>query len=208
MREKECGQCGCGGVGVAQGLGSQRGRTLLIVLALVLVVAGVGIFFKERSRAAEKAERQGGVVVQRAVAEPDARAAAKRERAGLEAQARQAEKEQEDVLVKSLKQFDDVMLRWDDASRIAGSTSRVALAQPVAVLQALHREASQLQAPPCLAQGKDAMVGGMRESVDAYLAFMLNSDKMGAFSAQSHFEAAAPLFLKYYDLRKTCPNPA
>lgn len=194
-----------------QSLARQRGNTVLIVIAVLVVAMVAVIFFKERSRADAKAEQQRVESVQRAEAvqaERTQQAAAQREREALQEQSRKAQQEASDVLGQSLKRFDDVVARWVDADKVAGSAARISLAQPVAALQALHREAGQLQAPPCLALGKDDLVQAMRESVDGYLAFMVNSAKLGNEFAQIHFAAAAPRFAKYRELRTACPAPS
>ena len=187
----------------------QRGNVLYLLIAAV-VVAAVLIFWKESGRAAAKAERQRIELVQRQEAESAERAreaAAQRERVALEEANRKAQQDERDVLIQALRRFDDVATRWDDANKVASSAARIALAQPVGVLQTLHREATQLQAPPCLALGKDDLVVAMRETVDGYIAFMRNTAKLGNEFAQIHFAAAAPRFVKYKEVRATCPVP-
>lgn len=194
----------------SKSLAHQRGHTVLIALVGVVVVIAVLIFFNERSRATAKAERQRIEAVQRQEAENAEKArvaAAQRERQALEEQAQKAEQAQRDVLVQALKKFDDVVVRFYDASRIAGSTSRIALAQPVATMQALHREASQIPAPPCLALGRDDLMAAMKEMVDGYIVFMQNPAKMGDELAGLHFKAAEPSIAKYRESRVACPVP-
>lgn len=184
----------------------QRGNVLYLLIAAV-VVAAVLIFWKESGRAAAKAERQRIELVQRQEAESAERAreaAAQRERVALEEANRKAQQDERDVLIQALRRFDDVATR---ANKVASSAARIALAQPVGVLQTLHREATQLQAPPCLALGKDDLVVAMRETVDGYIAFMRNTAKLGNEYAQIHFAAAAPRFVKYKEVRATCPVP-
>ena len=183
---------------------------MLIVIAIAVALLAGLIFFKERNRAAAKVEQQRIEAVQRAEVERVEReraAAAQRERDALQAQALKAQEVERDALAQALRRFDDVVARWTDADRVAGSAARISLAQPVAVLQALHREAGQLQAPPCLVLGKDDLVVAMRETVDGYLAFMLNELKLGGEAARLHNAAAAPRFAKYRELRAACPVP-
>lgn len=189
-----------------QGLARQRGNTILIVLAVVVALMAVLIFTKERSRAAAKAEQQRiEVEAEKTLREQEAKA--QRERAALEDQARKAQQEQRDAYAQALKRFDDVVIRFNDANKVAGSTSRIALAQPVATMQAVHREASQLPAPPCLALGKEDLVSGMKDMVDGFLIFMQNPAKLGEELAQIHFKAADPKIVRYRDLRAACPAP-
>lgn len=191
-------------------LHQQRGASVLAVLAAVVVVVVGLVVYKERERSAAKAERQRLELVQRQEAERAQRereAALQREREALQAQAHKAEQEKRDLLASSLKQFDDVALRFDDASRIASSTGRISLAQPVSVLQSIHREAAQLSEPPCLAVGKGELVDGMKETVDAYIAFMQNRDKIGDILAAAHFEKAQKSLDRYRAARAACPAP-
>lgn len=193
-----------------QGLARQRGNTILIILVVVVGLMALFIFNKERSRAAAKAEQQRIETVQReeaAKALREQEAKAQSERVAIEDQARKAQEEQRDAYVQALKRFDDIVIRFNDANRVASSTSRIALSQPVATMQSMHREASQLSAPPCLALGKEDLVTGMKEIVDGYLIFMQNPAKKGDELAQQYFKAADPSILRYRDLRAACPAP-
>lgn len=188
----------------------QRGASVLAILAVVAVVVVGLVVYKERSRAAAREEQQRIELAQRQEAERAQRereAAAQREREALQAQAQKAEQEKRDLLAQSLKQFDDVVVRFYDASRVAGSTSRIALAQPVAAMQALHRETEQLNVPPCLATGRDDLIEAMKATVDAYIAFMQNRDKLGDVLAAAHFEKAEKSTERYRSARAACPAP-
>lgn len=206
MSEKICRKCGH--TTTYSGLAPQRGNTVLIVLVVVVALMAALIFAKERSRAAAKAEQQRIELVQRQEAERVQRekdAAAQREREALEAQEKKAAQEKSDLLAASLKKYDDVVVRFYDASRVAGGTGRIALAQPVATMQALHREAAQLVVPPCLSTGRDDLVDAMKETVDAYIAFMQNRDKLGDFLAAGHFGKAEKSIERYRSARSACP---
>lgn len=187
----------------------QRGASVIAIIAVVaLVVVGLAVY-RERGRAAAKAEQQRIALAQRQEAERVERereAAAQREREALQEQERRVQQEQRDLLAQTLKRYDDVLARFYDANRVAGGTSRIALAQPVAAMQALHREATQLAIPPCLATGRDDFVDSMRESIEAYLAFMENRDKAGELRASVHFEKAGKSMDRYRAARSTCPT--
>lgn len=188
----------------------QRGASVLTIIAVVAVTVVGLVVYKERSRAAAKAEQQRIELVQRQEAERLQRekdVAAQREREALQEQAQRAEQEKRDLFVQSLKRFDDVVVRFYDATRVAGSTSRIALAQPVATMQALHREATQLAVPPCLAIGRDDLIEAMTAHVDAYIAFMQNRDKLGGILAAAHFEKAEKSIERYRSARAACPAP-
>lgn len=184
----------------------QRGVSVLVVIAVVAAMVVGLVVYKERA----KAERQRQELVQKQQteqAERERETAAQREREALKAQAANAQKEQQDQYAQALKKFDDVLVRFDDASRVAGSTGRIALAQPVATMQALHREATQLPSPPCLATGRDDLIDAMKETVDAYIAFMQNRDKIGEILAAAHFEKAEIGTKRYRLARAACPTP-
>lgn len=62
--------------------------------------------------------------------------------------------------------------RWIDGERLALATGRIALAAPVATLQALQREVEQMPVPACLADSKQALVALSSASVNTLLQFM------------------------------------
>lgn len=190
----------------------QRGHLFLKVAAAAVVLLGVMIFFQERSRAEKKVvnlelQQQEDAKRQAKAKQSEDEQKAKREREALEEQANKAKKGQNDPLAQALKRFDDLDARFTDARKVAESTSRIALSQPVAALQALQREASDLQAPPCLEQGKTSLVQAMKETVDGYLVFMQNPAKMGAELAQTHLTTAETMLETYHKARATCPMP-
>lgn len=115
--------------------------------------------------------------------------------------------EKSDLLAQAVNRFDDVVVPFNDASRIAGGTGRIALAQPVATVQTLHREAAQLAAPPCFATGRDDLADAMKETVEAYLVFMQNRDKLGDILAAAHFDRATKSMERYRSARAACPAP-
>ena len=69
-----------------------------------------------------------------------------------------------------------VYRRWVDAERLANSTARIALAGPVASLQAVQREAESLSAPACLADAKRALVELTTQSTTALIEFMRKNE--------------------------------
>lgn len=69
--------------------------------------------------------------------------------------------------------------RWIDGERLALATGRIALAGPVAALQALQREVEQMPVPECLADSKQALVGLSSASVNTLLQFMHKDELTG-----------------------------
>lgn len=172
----------------------------MVLLGLFLAGAAV-LLLQDNARSKAKSQaQQEAVIAQRAQ-----ESAAQREREALQAKERERQQQEQDLLKKSYAQFDDVLARFEDAGRIAASTSRIALAQPVASLQALHRDAVQLTAPPCLATGKVDLVAAMAETIEGYLVFMQNPAKLGDVLSQSHFESAGKSLARYREARAACP---
>lgn len=169
-----------------------------IVLAAIVLGIGGLIISKERARAAAKTEA--------ARIEVAAQDKARQERAALEDQARKAQAAERDLLAQTLKKYDDLLVRWGDAERLAESSPRMNLAMPVAALQALRREAEQLPTPPCLVTGKTELVTAMGASVDGYIAFMQNLASLGARFASDHAAISKRHFANYKTQRETCPR--
>lgn len=66
--------------------------------------------------------------------------------------------------------------RWLDAERLAMSTSRIALAGPVASMQAVQREAEGVSVPACLGDAKKALVDLSAQSTTALIEFMRKNE--------------------------------
>ena len=177
----------------------QSGNTLLVIAIVLMVGLGGAIYMNESRKAAatQKAQREADLKAQQDRAE--------REREALRKAAEDAKAK--DILVTTLKSVDEVMARWNDAAALAGNTSRMALSTPLAALQAVKRDAAALTVPPCLTEGKAAMVKGMELMLEGYLEFMANTAKMGDILARAKFEEAKPEFDRYKAARAACPSP-
>lgn len=177
----------------------QAGNIFLIIAIVIIIGLGGAIYFNESRKAAatQKAQREAESKAQQDRAE--------REREALRKAAEDAKAK--DILASSLKNADDVMARWNDAATLAGNTARMALSTPLAALQSIKRDAAALTVPPCLSEGKDAMIKGMELTLDGYLAFMANTAKLGDVLAQAKFEEAKPEFDRYKAARSACPSP-
>lgn len=73
----------------------------------------------------------------------------------------------------------EIYRRWIDAERLAGATGRIALATPVAALQALQREAESVRVPACVASAKANLTKLIATSVDVHIRFMHKDDGSG-----------------------------
>jgi hypothetical protein len=179
---------------------TQCGHALWILLiGVALLVAGAWKYNESRKDAAAAA----------ALASKRAQEQAEKSRVDAERVAMDrrvaAERQQRDSYTRALQQFDDAAGRWDDAVKVANTTSRIALSGPVAKLQELHRDAEKLTAPPCLDEGKLALVNSMDHTVNGFLIFMRNELKIGDSLARSDFEQAARDMQAYKDQRAACP---
>lgn len=71
-----------------------------------------------------------------------------------------------------LGQIEPLARQWDDANAVAKSAARIALAGPVANLQALRRQVQDVQAPPCAFLAKQRLIDAMDNTINGYMAFM------------------------------------
>jgi hypothetical protein len=99
-----------------------------------------------------------------------------------------ADREQDD---KRLATF---AVRWADAVKLAASTGRIALAQPVGNMQAIKRELEGVAlASDCMRAARDRKAEAMGLTINAFLSFMKQheSGANGYFeqSRQKHEEA-------------------
>jgi hypothetical protein len=96
-----------------------------------------------------------------------------------------------------LEAIDDIIERWDDANIIAASTSRISLNGPVSELQAIVREARDLETPDCAVDVRDSLVEVMADKVDIYIKFMGDADA-DISSDIAMNETKFETFLNYY----------
>lgn len=68
--------------------------------------------------------------------------------------------------------------RWADAEKLALSTGRIALAGPVATMQAIQREAEAMTPPTCLAESHKLLVSLAKKSTEGLIKFM-GKDELG-----------------------------
>lgn len=70
-----------------------------------------------------------------------------------------------------------LLTHWDDASSVAASTSRIALAAPISELQAIRRDLEGRELPVCMQKWQRLTLDGFAYSIEGYLAFMGNDEK-------------------------------
>ena len=61
---------------------------------------------------------------------------------------------------------------FSDGVSVAESTARISLSGPVGDLQKIQRDTSDVQVPSCMEDAKKLLTGGMRTSIDGFIAFM------------------------------------
>lgn len=119
---------------------------------------------------------------------------------------RQNEEREREVLVKAEKDLERLHGRWKDASALALSTARIALATPVASLQAIRRETAEMVVPVCLDSSKAALLQGMDKEVEGYMVFMQDA-KFGKILAADLFTEASDAFGKFtFRMKDACPK--
>ena len=126
----------------------ERGVSLWVILAVVAVLVGGAAYNYNASQNAKRAAA--------------AAAAAADERSYTE----------------SLVALTRVMTKFDDAVKIAESTSRISLAAPVGNLQSIMREAEALKVHECLSEAQTIGVKRMNSITEMFLVFMRNGDEI------------------------------
>lgn len=177
---------------------TQRGLSLWVIL-LVLTVAVVGAWRYGEHRTAQK------ILAKEAAEKQAQQTRLEQERKALEERLAK-EKAQRDSLGSALKAFDDIVVRWNDAVKVAGTTGRISLSGPVATLQAIRRDTEQITAPPCLDAGKVELLKSMNSTERGFLVFMRNELKLGDVMAKGDFDDAEKAMSAFKVARDSCPS--
>lgn len=115
----------------------------------------------------------------------------------------QALAEQNGKSAEAVKLISDLYQRWQDTERVAGSTSRIALAQPVQALQEIKRSVDAAVVPECAVTARASLSSAMAKIIDGYIAFMSNA-AIGELVSTAMFVEAKPLFLDFEQRIKDC----
>lgn len=186
-------------------------RLILVLGALVVLVIGVGLYMNSQTKQRMSEQAASQQIESDAVAAERALTAEQKflqqnvpqetkeyvERAAQEKAAQQAKAEQagRDLAAKS-EAIKKLRLEWDDTSRVADSTSRIALANPVQNLQRIRRDLDAMQLEGCLKESQGSLSSAMEIIIDAYIGFMADKD-LGVYYAKMQFDKAKPLFEDY-----------
>lgn len=119
---------------------------------------------------------------------------------------RQEEEKNKKVLEKATADLNRLRERWRDASELAGSTARIALANPVAALQALRRETTEMVVPACLDDAKAELSDAIDQEIQGFMAFM-QDDKLGKYVAIDFFSRSKDAAARYeLRIKDACPK--
>lgn len=172
----------------------QRGYALWVILLVCIAAVAGAKWWHDKSkqqRVDEAAARERNITAERAAQERREREAQmvseKREfEARLSAERARSEYD------KSADALRSIQTRWAEAHRVAGVTSRVALAGPVSTLQEIRRDAAALVLPSCLQGAQKKLLEGMQWQLDGYIAFMADVN-IGKTIAEGSFKAGEAL---------------
>lgn len=123
---------------------------------------------------------------------------------------RELEKAQEAARVQvndAKTKMADIRQRFTDAVKLASSTSRIALAAPVANLQSIQREAAGLPTPTCLYDARNKLADAFGLQVEGFLTFMRNEGLSGEVDALDLFKESTQKIdahLKLLEDKQTC----
>lgn len=166
----------------------------IIVLCALGIAAGYGIQQWDKNDRAKAAAAK-------ARAEQEAKAEAERKRqmrlAQIERDAPETKRKNEEfaarmeaeqrgqATLETMRQLSAIADRYRDAARLAINTPRIALAQPIAAIQQLAREARTVRTSPCTAPVKQSLVTAIESTVEALLASMAQGDTAAPSSRAS-----------------------
>lgn len=101
---------------------------------------------------------------------------------------------------KGYSELQAIEKKWEDAVAVAGSTGRIALAQPVSNLQSIRRELEGVKLGKCLMAAKPAYEEHMDLLINAMLQFMSHHEAMSDQLIDEAKESAK----KYQKLKAEC----
>lgn len=158
---------------------------ILIVIALIVFGAGYFAWGKYQQNEAEKP-----VAAQAERDKKISEAKAELLNAGIDPDDAQkvAEVKVDNVTITNpqhIKVFNEIFSEWEDAEKVAASTGRIALAQPVAKLQEIKRRLAAESYAGCMETTRILYVAAMNSQIEAYLDFMRG--KEGEAAAQIKF---------------------
>jgi hypothetical protein len=99
----------------------------------------------------------------------------KAELARIDLMRKEAETQKAEMIKRLNEQKEKILLvfkRWDDALKLAGMTSRIALAEPVSQMQAVRRDMEELKPNECFKKATKLAVEGMNDAIFGFELFI------------------------------------
>jgi hypothetical protein len=94
-------------------------------------------------------------------------------------------------LVRGLNAQRDMVIstlsKWEDALKLAGMTSRIALSQSIAQMQAIKREMDELKTNECFQKSTKSMAAGMNDAIFAFEMFVRFPSNSSASDSTSKY---------------------
>jgi hypothetical protein len=167
---------------------------LILTLALLLGT-GMGYkFYKAQERKNELA-RLARIELLNKESEEQKADERKTELARLELLNKESEEQKTEMIKKISEQKEKILLiliRWDDALKLAGMTSRIALAEPLSQMQAIRRDMEEIKPNDCFIKATNLATKGMNNAIFGFEMFIkypnsphdLTSDSLRSSSDQ------------------------
>ena len=146
---------------------NQRGIGLLHIIGSLALLVALAVGFKTYKTSEKKA------------------AMAKEEQLRRQEVAQKAEVAR--VLSGQKDKVTSTLVKWDDALKLAGMTSRVALSQPIAQMQATKREMNELKTNDCFEKSTKSMAAGMSDAIFAFEMFARYPNNESASDSTSKY---------------------
>jgi hypothetical protein len=182
-----------------------RFNLLPILLGIVVLLVGA-VWWKVNQKHESIEDRERAAEEARRTREQEVAAKAAQQQLDEQRRAFDAKLEKEKSRTAYDKSVDALIQqqrKWADAAILAGSSSRVSLAGPIARLQEVRRETAQLVLPECLSEARQLLVTGMDNTIEGFLSFLRN-DPARKYDHYGLFEAGEKSILAYKDAMKQC----
>ena len=167
-----------------------------LIGGLFAIVLIIGYFINQSNKADAERLRQAEVAhqqkIQKAKDEINSMAKAQQEKAELDNKIKELQSkltmdyseakrivESEKLTLADKKYYADITSKWSDAIRVAASTGRISLAQPVKDLQTIRRELDGKQAKgDCEKALKQNLFKAYDYNIDGFINFMQSNEAM------------------------------
>jgi len=146
---------------------TQRGIGFIQVILLLALITAAAVGY----RVYESNKRKTEIALQELLKKQQAAA----EVARLEAQQREESARAAELARQTAEhraKITSILNKWDDAIKLAGMTSRIALAQPLSQMQSVRRELDELRINSCFDGATRKVVSGMNDAIFAFEMFV------------------------------------